>query len=154
MTVSARRPELLPARIGFTLFELLVVCSPGSPYFAVPMCAGDPSNWTHFLSHGIMGANASASLDDIRDGTSKTTLVAELRAGVVPGDLRGTWAFSGAGASSFWNFGLFGGQPIFVNNQMTEISRTVVPEPGTASLLWLGLVGIAGVRWHRRHRRA
>jgi hypothetical protein len=51
------------------------------------------------------------------------------------------------------NFGLFGGIPIFVNNQMTEISRTVVPEPGTASLVWLGLVGIAGARWHRRTRR-
>ena len=50
-------------------------------------------------------------------------------------------------------FGVFGGLPIFVNNQLTEISRTVVPEPGTASLVWLGLVGLAGARWHRRHRR-
>jgi prepilin-type N-terminal cleavage/methylation domain-containing protein len=76
--------------------------------FDVPRCGGDPKNWVHELSHGIMGANISTSIKDIVDGTSQTIMVAEIRAGVVPSDVRGTWAFSGAGASSVWNFGLFG----------------------------------------------
>jgi hypothetical protein len=45
------------------------------------------------------------------------------------------------------------GLPVAINNTLTEISRTVVPEPGTASLLWLGLIGIGGARWHRRQQR-
>ena len=67
----------------------------------------------------------------------------------------GGTAYPGAqpGISLQGYFRIFGGLPIFVNNQLTEISRTVVPEPGTASLVWLGLVGLAGARWHRRHHR-
>ena len=90
-------------------------CSPGSAFFEVPMCAADTLNWRHHLSQGVMGANVSSSIRDIRDGTSNTILLAELRAGVTSSDLRGTWAFSGAGASSFWKFGLFGGDANGIN---------------------------------------
>jgi len=83
-------------------------CQAGSPIFDIPMCGGDPKNWVHELSHGIMGANISTSIKDIVDGTSQTIMVAEIRAGVVPSDVRGTWAFSGAGASSVWSFGYIG----------------------------------------------
>jgi MYXO-CTERM domain-containing protein len=50
-------------------------------------------------------------------------------------------------------FGTFGGVPLTATSTLTEISRTAVPEPGTASLVWLGLAGLAGARWHRRRRK-
>jgi hypothetical protein len=49
--------------------------------------------------------------------------------------------------------GTFAGFTIIATTTLTEISRTVVPEPGTASLVWLGLTGLAGARWHLRRRR-
>ena len=49
-------------------------------------------------------------------------------------------------------FGTFSSLPVTVQLTLTEIGRTVVPEPGTASLVWLGLVGLAGVRRYARRR--
>ncbi len=56
------------------------------------------SNWTR----GIMGANVSLSVAQIRDGTSNTILLGELRAGISTNDRRGAWALSGPGSSSLW----------------------------------------------------
>jgi hypothetical protein len=50
-------------------------------------------------------------------------------------------------------FGTFGGVPLTATSTLTEISRTAVPEPGTAALVWLGLVGMAGMRWRARRQR-
>jgi len=50
-------------------------------------------------------------------------------------------------------FGTFGGVSLTATSTLNEISRTAVPEPGTASLVWLGLVGLAGARWRVRRRR-
>jgi len=54
---------------------------------------------------GVMGANEGLSIDDVKDGASHTVLIAEIRAGLVDFDLRGTWALSGAGASALWAHG-------------------------------------------------
>jgi hypothetical protein len=50
-------------------------------------------------------------------------------------------------------FGTFGGVSLTATSTLTEISRTAVPEPGTAVLVWLGLVGRAGVRARARRQR-
>jgi prepilin-type processing-associated H-X9-DG protein len=46
-------------------------------------------------------------IKQIRDGTSKTVLVAEIRAGLLPQDTRGVWAMSGACPSALWAHGYF-----------------------------------------------
>ncbi len=64
-----------------------------------------PADWRQWCSQGVMGANVSARIDDIRDGTSNTILLGELRAGVTSSDLRGVWAMSGGGPSALWAHG-------------------------------------------------
>jgi len=61
-----------------------------------------PGNWTNKLLQGVMGANASLRLDDIKDGASNTILLGELRAGLTSFDCRGIWAMSGACPSAMW----------------------------------------------------
>lgn len=57
---------------------------------------------------GVMGANVGLKIGQITDGTSKTILIGEMRAGVATYDTRGIWAMSGACPSSFWAHGYFG----------------------------------------------
>ena len=64
--------------------------------------------WPKPEIRGVMGANASTSIDQIRDGTTHTILLAEIRAGLTSFDIRGTWALGGAGASSIWACGWIG----------------------------------------------
>jgi prepilin-type processing-associated H-X9-DG protein len=52
-----------------------------------------------------MGANASLRIDDLRDGTTNTVLIGEIRAGMIPQDPRGVWAMSGACPSALWAHG-------------------------------------------------
>ena len=52
-----------------------------------------------------MGVNVSLRIDDIKDGTSNTILVGEIRAGVTSYDPRGIWAMAGACPSSLWCHG-------------------------------------------------
>jgi len=60
--------------------------------------------WRDDLRRGVMGMEASVGISQIRDGTSKTMLLSEVRVGLVQVDLRGTWALSGAGASAlYWH---------------------------------------------------
>jgi len=56
---------------------------------------------------GVMGANDALKVTDIKDGASKTILLGEVRAGIVPLDCRGTWAMSGA-PTSLWACGYDG----------------------------------------------
>jgi prepilin-type N-terminal cleavage/methylation domain-containing protein len=60
------------------------------------------SEWVKGHKRGVMGCNASVSIDEIRDGTSNTVLAGELRIGLFAGDRRGTWAMAASGASSLW----------------------------------------------------
>jgi prepilin-type processing-associated H-X9-DG protein len=60
--------------------------------------------WGDRYLEGVMGANVSLRVSDIKDGASKTILLGEIRAGLIPQDSRGTWAMSG-GASALWCHG-------------------------------------------------
>jgi hypothetical protein len=46
-----------------------------------------------------MGPNATSTVSHISDGTSKTVMLGEIRAGVNEKDPRGTWAFGHAGGN-------------------------------------------------------
>jgi prepilin-type N-terminal cleavage/methylation domain-containing protein/prepilin-type processing-associated H-X9-DG protein len=50
-------------------------------------------------NRGVMGPNTARTLKQITDGTSKTIMIAEIRAGATESDVRGVWAFGHAGAS-------------------------------------------------------
>ena len=68
--------------------------------------SGVTANWWQYnMNRGVMGANVSCRIEDIRDGTSNTMLLGEIRAGVVAFDSRGTWAMSGACPSALWAYG-------------------------------------------------
>lgn len=71
-------------------------------------CSADPKNWTYYRTQGVMGGNISTSIQDITDGTSRTVLVTEIRAGVNERDVRGTWALEGAGPSAVAAHGFVG----------------------------------------------
>ena len=68
---------------------------------------GAGNDWTRAADCGVMGANRSIGITDIRDGTSSTILLAEIRAGVVAADSRGVWALAG-GSNALWCFGSYG----------------------------------------------
>ena len=63
---------------------------------------GTGPGWTDRFRGGVMGPNVSRSIDEIKDGTSNTILLAELRVGVNERDRRGTWAMGCAGASAIY----------------------------------------------------
>ncbi len=64
--------------------------------------------WKSDRLRGVMGANTALRIPEIRDGTSNTILLGEIRAGLYAGDQRGTWAMSGA-ASALWGHGSYMG---------------------------------------------
>jgi prepilin-type N-terminal cleavage/methylation domain-containing protein/prepilin-type processing-associated H-X9-DG protein len=80
----------------------------GSP--ALPHCCAfaDSPGWQSKSLRGVMGANVSAPVREITDGTSKTVLLGEIMAGLVPADPRGVWA-RGDAASALWGHGSFMG---------------------------------------------
>jgi prepilin-type N-terminal cleavage/methylation domain-containing protein/prepilin-type processing-associated H-X9-DG protein len=68
----------------------------------------DSPGWKEGLRRGVMGPNVSLSIAGIRDGTTNTILVGEIRAGVSDKDRRGTWAMGTAGASVLFAHGSYG----------------------------------------------
>jgi prepilin-type N-terminal cleavage/methylation domain-containing protein/prepilin-type processing-associated H-X9-DG protein len=90
-------------------------------YFAtatVPYMNGSPtdanSSWVRKdaasgfdvpCQRGVMGPNAGAKLKQISDGTSKTIMLGEIRAGINENDGRGVWALGHAGASLLARYG-------------------------------------------------
>ncbi|MEN6496726.1 MAG: DUF1559 domain-containing protein [Thermoguttaceae bacterium] len=68
----------------------------------------ESAGWKSKFRRGVMGANVSIGIDGMFDGTTNTVLIAEIRAGVVPFDSRGTWAMSG-GPSALWAHGGYSG---------------------------------------------
>ncbi len=75
-------------------------------YIAAGTDYGDGAGpgWNNRYSRGVMGANLSLRIDDIRDGASNTILVGEIRSGITSFDCRGIWAMSG-GPSALWAHG-------------------------------------------------
>jgi prepilin-type N-terminal cleavage/methylation domain-containing protein/prepilin-type processing-associated H-X9-DG protein len=70
--------------------------------------AAVPSGWGNRYIRGVMGANnLTCSIKQITDGSSKTIMLLELRAGLTSFDCRGIWAMSG-GPSSCWAHGFHG----------------------------------------------
>ena len=69
-------------------------------------CGALPTStcWNLGYMRGVMGANCAVTIAQIRDGTSNTVLVGEIRAGVTNFDSRGVWALSG-GSSALWGHG-------------------------------------------------
>ncbi len=64
-----------------------------------------PEGWNNVFRRGVMGFNRAATMREITDGTTRTVLVVEIRAGLTPADNRGVWAMGLAGASSVWAHG-------------------------------------------------
>ncbi|MEE8452832.1 MAG: DUF1559 domain-containing protein [Thermoguttaceae bacterium] len=78
--------------------------------------AGSPG-WKSNTRRGVMGVGCSLSIAKIRDGTSTTILIGEIRAGICPEDERGTWALSNC-ASSLWAHGGVDGDAYGPNSKM------------------------------------
>jgi prepilin-type N-terminal cleavage/methylation domain-containing protein len=70
-----------------------------------PAAGPTAPRWNDRWSRGVMGVNASVTMGDIKDGTSQTIMLEELRTGLAAADRRGVWALSGPGSSSVWMHG-------------------------------------------------
>jgi prepilin-type N-terminal cleavage/methylation domain-containing protein/prepilin-type processing-associated H-X9-DG protein len=87
-----------------------------------------PTSRNAACTRGVMGPNIAVKLKRISDGTSKTIMLGEIRAGLTENDGRGMWAMGHAGASLLAKYG-GGGDAIgpncaFSNSDdvMTDIS--------------------------------
>ena len=76
----------------------------GFANYMLPESAGDEHAPLWHRWPGVMGGNTSLRHGRVVDGTSKTVMIAELRAGISPSDPRGVWAL-GKGSSSLWAHG-------------------------------------------------
>jgi prepilin-type processing-associated H-X9-DG protein len=91
-----------------------------------------------------MGVNCSVSTAGIRDGTSQTLLLGELRAGVCPQDERGTWAMANC-ASALWAHGGVEGDAYGPNCKMMNsddskgCSRAQAAAGGRSALADIGM---------------
>jgi len=81
--------------------------NPKSPKDAYMSGPDDNNNngWVDGCQRGVMGPNASVAIKRITDGTTKSIMLGEIRAGVTPYDSRGTWALGHAGASILAAYG-------------------------------------------------
>jgi hypothetical protein len=75
--------------------------SPGNEYYSGSTDAG----WADPSRRGVMGINIAVKVAQMLDGTSKTCLLGELRAGLTPYDSRGVWALGNPASSSLWAHG-------------------------------------------------
>jgi prepilin-type N-terminal cleavage/methylation domain-containing protein/prepilin-type processing-associated H-X9-DG protein len=90
--------------------------------------------WTQSVYCGVMGANASLRIDDIKDGTSNTILLGELRAGITSYDTRGIWAMSG-GCSALWAHGYIS------DANGPNCNQLLADDPSTCSDVWNAVGG-------------
>ncbi len=91
------------------------------------MYSKESDGWQDDTRRGVMGPNASVRLRQVVDGTSKTIMVGELRAGPTEGDPRGTWALGHAGASLLAWYGSRGDAngPNVCNDYADDIPTTL-----------------------------
>jgi prepilin-type N-terminal cleavage/methylation domain-containing protein len=98
--------------------------SPAWPQSPYPILGPGSTGWKNFLTRGVMGPNAGVELGQITDGTGKTFLLVEIRAGIFEGDPRGTWAFGHAGGNlvSYYGWGSDGNGPNFCGPNADDIT--------------------------------
>jgi prepilin-type N-terminal cleavage/methylation domain-containing protein/prepilin-type processing-associated H-X9-DG protein len=82
----------------------------GFPYFGyhggyVDTSTAAGGGWKDRRTRGVMGCNCAARIADIRDGTSFTILVGEMRVGYNTRDRRGCWALGGSASSALFGYG-------------------------------------------------
>jgi prepilin-type processing-associated H-X9-DG protein len=65
----------------------------------------DSKAWKSACLRGVMGPNAAVTLKRITDGTSKTIMLGEIRAGITESDARGAWALGHGGATLLAAYG-------------------------------------------------
>jgi prepilin-type N-terminal cleavage/methylation domain-containing protein/prepilin-type processing-associated H-X9-DG protein len=63
------------------------------------------SGWKDPCQRGVMGVNQAVALKRITDGTSKSIMLGEIRAGMTENDARGTWALGHAGSNILAGYG-------------------------------------------------
>ena len=68
----------------------------------------DSPGWKDNKRRGVIGPNVATRLKKITDGTTKTILLGEVRAGVTELDRRGVWALGQAGSSMLFWYGSTG----------------------------------------------
>jgi prepilin-type N-terminal cleavage/methylation domain-containing protein len=68
----------------------------------------DLDGWWSDYRRGVMGLNISVRIAEITDGTTKTIMVGEVRAGISDKDARGVWAMGHAGSSLIARYGSAG----------------------------------------------
>jgi prepilin-type N-terminal cleavage/methylation domain-containing protein/prepilin-type processing-associated H-X9-DG protein len=102
----------------------------------------DGGGWSDRYLRGVTGANIALRIKDISDGTSKTILLGEIRAGLLPQDTRGVWAMSGACPSALWGCGY---SPFAWDNGPNCYDATKGDEMQTCGALWSAFGGLAQV---------
>ena len=111
--------------------------------------SADAPAWLSHTRRGVMGVDCSVSIKQIRDGTSQTILLGEIRAGIVPQDERGTWAMSN-GASTLWAHGGVNSDAYGPNCKMMSsddcagCARAQAAAGGAAALARMGMGCFAG----------
>jgi prepilin-type processing-associated H-X9-DG protein len=63
------------------------------------------SGWKDPCQRGLMGVNQAVTLKRITDGTSKSIMLGEIRAGITSNDARGAWALGHGGATLLAGYG-------------------------------------------------
>lgn len=58
-----------------------------------------PLGWKDPCQRGVMGVNQAVTLKRVTDGTSKTIMLGEIRAGITENDARGVWAMGHGGSN-------------------------------------------------------
>jgi prepilin-type processing-associated H-X9-DG protein len=105
-----------------------------------------PMGWKDPCQRGVMGVNQAVTLRRITDGTSKTIMLGEIRAGLDENDARGVWALGAGGSTILAGYGSNGddngpnycnihGDDTYANNCYTSGGTwctTAPPNPVTA----------------------
>ena len=105
-------PLVIPGRTERTFARGNYACNAGNG----PTIQGWPNGitgpksegWLNPFRRGMMGPNVSVELREVTDGLSNVIMLGEIRAGLSPGDRRGTWALGSAGASMIAWYGYDG----------------------------------------------
>ena len=114
-----------------------------------PDCSKESAvGWRDSRFRGVMGANCAVGFDQIRDGSSYTILISEIRVGVSERDRRGCWALGGSPTSAVFGYGSHGGGTNDGNgpNPRTDYADDMAgcgylrdTSPGAAALLHEGM---------------